>query len=278
MKEAFSPIRERGVAYLQGAFSLVEKYSVNPILDRQKAKLSKSLTERLTKHFANPLNVEGIENVRQTQELNARGKKIITISNHLSYADFPVTMAALKENGLDAIAENTIPIEGLRLGKDPMRRFLANGYKRIIIWPRSLEPKNEEERKKQFRMNFNGLKEARSKIENGYPLIYPEGSRSRTQALERGIPESLHFITLADFVLPIGICGTEKILPVGAKLPKKHQATVTFGLPISVNEAKRQYEHIADKESRRQMIVDYLMYRIADCLPPKYRGVYANET
>lgn len=278
MKEALSPIRERGFAYLQGAFSLVEKYSVNPILNQQKAKLSKSLTELLTKNFANPLNVEGIENVRQTQELNARGKKIITISNHLSYADFPVTMAALKINGFDAIAENTTAIEGLRLGKDPVRRFLVSGYKRIIIWPQSVEPKNEDEGKKRFRMNFNALKEAKSKIENGWLQIYLEGSRSRTQALERAMPESLHFITLADFLLPIGIYGTEKILPVGAWLPDVNKASVAFGEPIDVAKEVEKFKDIKNREERRQMIVNYFMSCIADCLPPKYRGVYANET
>lgn len=63
--------------------------------------------------------------------------------------------------------------------------------------------------------------------------IYPEGSRSRDGRLYRGRTGVawLAFRSGAP-VVPVALCGTERIQPVGARLPRIRRVTVRFGAPL----------------------------------------------
>ena len=52
--------------------------------------------------------------------------------------------------------------------------------------------------------------------------IYPEGTRSRDGRLYRGRTGVAHLALTAGVpVVPVGITGTEKLQPVGARLPAR---------------------------------------------------------
>jgi len=266
-----APTSRRRISY-----PLLERYCIAPV-SRWKQRLPRIIVEGLTDVFAYPIYVYGIENLDTTQKLTMEGKKIVMFSNHLSWADPPVTMAALKRNGFAEMAEMITTIAGVKLHTDPVRNFLGAPYDVIPIWSPFTEPKNQEEKEIRLQMHKKALRKAEETLKIGRHLLaYPEATRSRTQKLTIGQPGITHYLTLVEntFVLPIGIYGTEKILPVGTWLPNGNKASVTFGEPIEVASVEKMFEHIKNREERRRLIVDYFMYRIANCLPKNSQGVY----
>ena len=65
--------------------------------------------------------------------------------------------------------------------------------------------------------------------------IYPEGTRSRDGRLYRGRTGVAHLALTAGVpVVPVGLKGTERLQPVGARLPRIVRVEVVFGEPIQV--------------------------------------------
>ena len=63
--------------------------------------------------------------------------------------------------------------------------------------------------------------------------IYPEGTRSRDGRLYRGRTGVAHLaLTSGAPIVPVGLVGTEKLQPVGARLPSLARVTIRFGAPI----------------------------------------------
>lgn len=292
MKEVIRPMTQGLRSLDSGIFSPLDRYFTTAVPYWEK-KLIRKTVETLTDSFAYPIYVHGIENLDITQMLIANGGKLVMVSNHLSYVDPTVLMAALKIAGYGEIAKNTIPIEGLKLRKNPIRKFLATSHETILVVPPSIiEDANDEEKRKYLLINMRAFINAKRTLQEGHHILgYPETTRSRTQQLINGWRQMAGYLTLVEntFVLPIGISRTEKILPVGAKLPEGNWVDVSFASPIRVADIEDLYPHIPKdpniskeerkqlEEKRQQMIVDYLMYRIADCLPEKYRGVYSDR-
>lgn len=90
--------------------------------------------------------------------------------------------------------------------------------------------------------------------------IYPEGTRSRDQRLYRGHTGLGHLVLESGApVVPVGVVGTDKIQPPGAKFARPAKIAVRFGKPISF--AGRFDD--APKGKARRMIVDEVMDEIA---------------
>ena len=65
--------------------------------------------------------------------------------------------------------------------------------------------------------------------------LYPEGTRSRDGRLYRGRTGVAHLALTAGVpVVPVGLVGTERLQPVGARLPRLVTVDVRFGAPIEV--------------------------------------------
>jgi len=66
--------------------------------------------------------------------------------------------------------------------------------------------------------------------------IYPEGTRSLDGRLYRG-RTSVGWLALTTgaVVVPVGLIGTEEIMPVGSKMPRIRRISVKFGEPIDVS-------------------------------------------
>ena len=115
---------------------------------------------------------------------------------------------------------------------------------------------------------------AREVLDSGDWLgLAPEGTRSRTGHLGEPKPGvALLALRSGAPVLPVGIAGTERLWPVGARVPRPSTTvTLRFGEPWR---AVGGAEGSGDRSGRESVeaATDELMRRIAALLPPAYRG------
>lgn len=67
----------------------------------------------------------------------------------------------------------------------------------------------------------------------GALCIYPEGTRSLDGRLYRGRTGVARLALLTGTpVVPVALAGTERVQPVGSRVPRPHQVTVQFGAPL----------------------------------------------
>ena len=108
-------------------------------------------------------------------------------------------------------------------------------------------------------------------------MIFPEGTRSRVGSLieaEKGI-FLISRMTGAPIV-PIGLCGTEKLLPINKEGDMSSEAFNYADVHINIGKQfefpKRAKEQ--DKKEYEDFAAKYIMKKIAELLPENYRGVY----
>ncbi|WP_395694128.1 lysophospholipid acyltransferase family protein [Nocardioides sp.] len=101
--------------------------------------------------------------------------------------------------------------------------------------------------------------------------LYPEGTRSRDGRLYRGRTGVAHLALTAGVpVVPVGLTGTERLQPVGARLPRVVPVTVRFGEPIEV---VGRYDGVPLGRARRE-VTDEVMRAIAALTGQEEAGVY----
>jgi 1-acyl-sn-glycerol-3-phosphate acyltransferase len=91
--------------------------------------------------------------------------------------------------------------------------------------------------------------------------IYPEGTRSRDGRLARGKTGVAWLALTADCpVVPVAVAGTERIMPIGARWPRPHRFSVTFGEPLTFPEHRGK----AGNGRARREVTDRIMESIAE--------------
>lgn len=90
--------------------------------------------------------------------------------------------------------------------------------------------------------------------------IYPEGTRSRDGKLHQG-RTGVAWLALAGHapVVPVAVVGTDRVQPVGSRLPRIHRVTVHFGVPI---DPARQITSGAKPAQARRQLTDEVMASI----------------
>lgn len=89
--------------------------------------------------------------------------------------------------------------------------------------------------------------------------IYPEGTRSRDGRLYKGRTGVAWLALTAGVpVVPVGLAGTDEVMPIGSNVPRIAEVTVTFGRPIAPD---RFAEMPAGKG--RRLLTDEVMDAIA---------------
>lgn len=100
----------------------------------------------------------------------------------------------------------------------------------------------------RHRADIGAFKTAIRYLKNGSPLVFfPQGTRHRPGRKKRtfsGIGFLVHKTGVP--VVPVYIDGSDQCMPPGAKFPKRHWITVTFGKPIFFPQ-EMSYEDIAHK-------------------------------
>ena len=101
--------------------------------------------------------------------------------------------------------------------------------------------------------------------------LYPEGTRSRDGRLYRGRTGVAHLALTAGVpIVPVGLTGTERLQPVGARYPKVVPITVRFGAPIEV---AGRYDGVPLGRARRE-VTDQVMAAIQALTGQEEAGVY----
>jgi 1-acyl-sn-glycerol-3-phosphate acyltransferase len=117
------------------------------------------------------------------------------------------------------------------------------------------------------------LRMASEIVQSGKMLVmFPEGTRSRTGGLTRGHPgTAMVALRTGAPVIPVAVTGTEVVKwPwIFLKPLSIPHVRVVIGKPFHVPPVER-----INNETARQT-TDFIMRKIAELLPPEYRGVYA---
>ena len=101
--------------------------------------------------------------------------------------------------------------------------------------------------------------------------LYPEGTRSRDGRLYRGkVGVAQLALQSGAPIVPVGLIGTDKLQPVGSRMPKLAKVTIRFGEPIRVT---GEYDGVAPGRARRE-ITDRVMTAIQALSGQEEAGVY----
>jgi 1-acyl-sn-glycerol-3-phosphate acyltransferase len=194
--------------------------------------------------------VEGVENVPAT------GPVILT-SNHLSFADSVVIPVVVPRKVVFLAKEEYFTGPGLK-GRLSYAWFTGLG----------MLPVSRDD----TRSALGSLQVALDVLGQGEALgLYPEGTRSRDGRLYRGRTGVAQLaLTSGAPVVPVGLIGTERLQPVGSRLPRLARVTVRFGPPLSF---AGEYDGVAPGRARRE-ITDRVMTAIQGLTGQEAAGVY----
>lgn len=183
------------------------------------------------------LQVEGVHNV-------ARRGPLILASNHLSFIDsFVLPVAARRSVAFIGKAE-------LFEAHSVKGRLRSAAFKAVGTIPVERGARHNALAPLQAAQNLLALGEAIG--------IYPEGSRSRDGRLYEGHPGAAWLsIRTGIPVVPVGLIGTDQVLPIGGRIPRFGRVIVQFGAPI--DPTRYAYSNPA---TARRMYTDEIMSRI----------------
>jgi 1-acyl-sn-glycerol-3-phosphate acyltransferase len=102
--------------------------------------------------------------------------------------------------------------------------------------------------------------------------IYPEGTRSPDGRLYRGKTGVARMALEAKVpVIPVAMIGTDKVQPIGRKLPRLGRVGVRFGKPIDFS----RYEGMEGDRFILRSVTDQIMYELMEIGGQEYVDIYA---
>ncbi len=103
-------------------------------------------------------------------------------------------------------------------------------------------------------------------------LVFVEGTRSRTASMQRTLPAVVrYFDAPGTLLVPVGITGSESLVPVGDEHLHAAPVAVRLGRPASAADL------VARAEGNRRLVMDAVGVAIAQLLPARYRGEYGDD-
>ena len=195
--------------------------------------------------------VRGIENVPRTGA-------VILASNHLSFTDSVFLPLVLDRRVVFLAKSDYFTGRGIR-GWLTKKFFEASGQLPI---DRSGGKASEASLNTGLRV-----------LSEGYALgIYPEGTRSPDGVMYRGRTGVARMILESGAtVVPVAMIGTEKVMPIGSKLPKVIRPGVVFGAPLDFT----RFQGLEGDRFVLRSITDEIMYELGRLSGQEYRDVYA---
>lgn len=103
--------------------------------------------------------------------------------------------------------------------------------------------------------------------------IYPEGTRSPDGKLYRGRTGVARMVLEGGVpVVPVAMIDTEKVMPIGKKLPKVRRIGIVLGEPLDFS----RFEGLESDRFILRSITDEIMYEISHLSDQEYVDVYAS--
>lgn len=102
--------------------------------------------------------------------------------------------------------------------------------------------------------------------------IYPEGTRSPDGRLYRGKVGVAKLVLTANVpVIPVAMIGTDKVQPIGRRIPTIRRLGVIFGEPMDFS----RYQGMADDRFVQRSVTDEIMYELMRLSGQEYVDAYA---
>jgi 1-acyl-sn-glycerol-3-phosphate acyltransferase len=103
--------------------------------------------------------------------------------------------------------------------------------------------------------------------------LYPEGTRSPDARLYRGKTGVARLALEAGVpVLPVAMIGTDKVQPIGRRLPKLGRVGLVIGKPLDFS----RYDGMEDDRFVLRSITDEIMYELMELSGQEYVDIYAS--
>jgi len=187
--------------------------------------------------------------VRGKENIPRQGP-VLVVANHLNLADPPLLGVSLGRRMMFMAKEE--------LFRSRLSAYFVSSFGAFPVH--------------RGKLDMKAMRQAQQVLADGLALImFPEAKRSKHARLQPAYPGSA-LIALRSGVpiLPVGIIGTEGIKGIGWVL-RRPRITVNIGRPF--------YLPAGNKLTRAGLAenTDFIMERIAELLPPKYRGVYGKQ-
>jgi 1-acyl-sn-glycerol-3-phosphate acyltransferase len=178
--------------------------------------------------------LEGVEHLEAF--LSGGPARRIIVGNHLSYVDTQLTDALLVAHGHAAVADRIVAIAGPKVYTDPFRRIAAIGLhtrktaqsgavatEQALLSPRELAA-----------VALETLADCESLMDDGFlPLLYPEGTRTRTGRLQPFLRASARYLAVRGVrALPIALSGSDAVFPRDATRISTARVTLRVGAPF----------------------------------------------
>ncbi|WP_102398862.1 lysophospholipid acyltransferase family protein [Haloimpatiens massiliensis] len=222
---------------------------INMLPDKLLICLSRKILNNYIDKYAH-IKLEGEENINKIKG------PVLFVSNHLSNSDGLVLNKILKE-------KNPTFVAGVKLNENSLTRLGIHMVKTIPIKPNSADK--------------DAISNVVKALKGGQNiLIFPEGTRSRTGAMIEGKKGTFLIAKMTKVpIVPIGIWGTEKLLPInnedmGKEKFQHADVCVNIGKPIELPKINKD----ENKKEYRERAMDYIMKSIANLIPEDYRGMY----
>jgi 1-acyl-sn-glycerol-3-phosphate acyltransferase len=104
--------------------------------------------------------------------------------------------------------------------------------------------------------------------------IYPEGTRSPDGKLYRGRTGVARMILEGHVpVIPVAMIDTEKVMPIGTKMPKVRRIGIVFGEPLDFS----RFEGMESDRFILRSVTDEIMYELSRISGQEYVDIYASS-
>ncbi len=196
---------------------------------------------------------------------------LILFGNHLSYADANLIALMLLRHGHDALVNRLTVVAGPKVFADRARRFSSLCFGTIRV-PQSGEVASDDAvlpAREIARASRQVIALAQERLHAGDALlVFAEGTRSRSGGMQRLLPAVARYLEAPGaWVVPVGLTGAERLLPVAGGRIDPASVRVQIGTPMPAQSL------LAASDDRR-VVMDAIGLAIAEQLPPGYRGVY----
>jgi 1-acyl-sn-glycerol-3-phosphate acyltransferase len=197
--------------------------------------------------------VTGAENIPKTGG-------VILASNHLSFID-SVFLPLLIERRITFLAKSDY-----FTSRGPKGWFIKNFLKGTGMLP----------------IDRSGGKASEASLNTGLRVlaqgdvlgIYPEGTRSPDGKMYRGRTGVARMVLEGHVpVVPIAMIDTEKVMPIGHKIPKVRRIGVIIGEPLDFS----RFEGLESDRFILRSVTDEIMYELSKLSGQEYVDVYASS-
>lgn len=229
---------------------------------------------RAVNHALGDLFVEPDSELIGASNLPGGSGNTLLAANHLSFSDANLLAYLLHRADRDDVVEHLTVLVGPKVYTETFRRFSSLCFGSIKL-PQSQDRASGEAvmpRREVAKLAARTIEAAHGRMSAGDDvLVFVEGTRSRSGEMQPALAAVSRYLEPpARAVVPIGIAGSERLVPIGDEHARRARVRVSVGAPISTSAL------LAATNKNRGLMMHVVGCAIAAQLPPTYRGAYAD--